>query len=49
VFGIFHPEARLVVVATDAGSPRVNRASGQVETGLADLEAAIELSRSSEG
>ena len=42
-FLTLHPEAKLVVVASDAGAPRVNRAKGFVETGLGDLETAINL------
>lgn len=38
-----HPEARCLVVATDAGQPRVNRSAGWIETGLESLEKAIKL------
>ena len=42
-FLTLYPEAKLVVVASDAGAPRVNRAKGFVETGLGELERAISL------
>ena len=42
-FAALYPEAKLVIVASDAGSPRINRAKGYVETGLCELEGAISL------
>jgi predicted AAA+ superfamily ATPase len=42
-FSMLYPEAKLVVVASDAGSPRINRTKGFVETGLCELERAISL------
>jgi hypothetical protein len=40
-FASLYPDSRLVVIASDADKPRINRAQGYVETGLAELEAAI--------
>lgn len=40
-FAALYPESRLVVIASDAGKPRINRAKGYVETGLAELGQAI--------
>ncbi len=42
-FAAMHPEAVLVVVATNVETPRVHRGQGWVETGLADIEQAIQL------
>lgn len=42
-FKTLYPNARLIMVATDAGKPRLNRQSGNIETGLAQLEAAVAL------
>jgi predicted AAA+ superfamily ATPase len=42
-FQSLYPDSRLVVVASDAGKPRLNRAKGYVETGLADLEQAVKM------
>jgi predicted AAA+ superfamily ATPase len=42
-FASLYPDARLVVTSSDAGEPRINRAKGYVETGLAELEKAIKL------
>ena len=42
-FQSLYPDSRLVVVASDAGKPRLNRAKGYVETGLADLEEAVKM------
>ena len=38
-----YPEARLVVVATDAGEPRIHRRNAWVETGLGSLERAVQM------
>lgn len=40
-FQALYPAARLVVVATDAGEPRVVRQDGRIETGLGHLEQAV--------
>jgi len=42
-FAALYPEAGKVLVATDAGPPRIQRAQGYVETGLAELESAVRL------
>jgi predicted AAA+ superfamily ATPase len=42
-FAAIHPDAALVVVATDAGAPRVHRGRGWVETGLGNIEEALEM------
>lgn len=41
-FKSLHPEAQLVLVATDAAKPRSHR-DGSVETGLGHIEAALDL------
>ena len=42
-FASLYPDARLIVIASDAEKPRSNRSKGYVETGLAELEQAIRL------
>jgi predicted AAA+ superfamily ATPase len=42
-FKTLYPQARLVIVATDASRPRRVRASGVIEPGLAHLAAGIDL------
>jgi len=42
-FSSLYPDSRLVVIASDAEKPRVNRARGYVETGLTELEPAVTL------
>jgi hypothetical protein len=42
-FKTLYPDARLLLIATDADSPRVNRKLGIVESGLQNLQAAIQL------
>ena len=42
-FQSLYPEASLLVVSTDGSSPHWNRRRGFVETGLASLEAAVDL------
>jgi predicted AAA+ superfamily ATPase len=42
-FASLYPDSRLIVIASDADKPRVNRAKGYVETGLPEVEQAIKL------
>jgi predicted AAA+ superfamily ATPase len=42
-FASLYPDARLIVIASDAGKPRFNRAKGYLETGLDALEQAMRL------
>jgi hypothetical protein len=42
-FSSLYPDACLVVIASDADKPWVNRAKEYVETGLAELEHAVSL------
>ena len=42
-FKSLYPNARLLMISTDAGKPRLNRQSGSIEAGLAHLEAAVTL------
>ncbi len=42
-FKTLYPDARLLLVATDADNPRVNRKLGVVESGLRNLQSAIQL------
>lgn len=42
-FKTLYPDARLLLIATDADSPRLNRKLGVVESGLENLQSAIQL------
>ena len=42
-FKNLYPDARLLMVTTDAGKPRLNRQSASIEAGLGHLEAAVDL------
>jgi predicted AAA+ superfamily ATPase len=41
-FKTIYPDARLIIITTDADTPRLNRTSGAIEAGLLHLQAAIE-------
>jgi predicted AAA+ superfamily ATPase len=46
-FASLYPDARLIVIVSDAEKPRINRAKRYIETGLGELEQAVRLATES--